>query len=238
MHALTVYFEGLRALDSVEFELQRDEVLGLIGPNGAGKTTLVNVMSGFQRPSAGRITLNGKDVTALGAHRRCRLGIGRTFQAARLFRALSVAENIEAGGLGVGLSRRAARARARALMDRFGLAADAERPAASLPHGRERRVAILRALAGNPRFLLLDEPAAGLNEVESDDLLTVIRGIHEEDGCGVLVIEHDMRLIMRLCDRIHVLDYGRSIAVGPPSAIRSDPAVVAAYLGDRPDRLL
>lgn len=238
VQALSVAFEGLLALDKVDLELRRGEVLGLIGPNGAGKTTLLNVLSGFQRPRAGRVTLDGRDVTGLAPHHRARLGVGRTFQGARIFRALSVAENIEVGGLGAGLSRRAARARARDLMARFGLVAEADRPASSLPHGRGRRVTILRSLAAAPRFLLLDEPAAGLNEAESDDLLALIRDIRDDLGCGLLVIEHDMRLIMRLCDRIHVLDYGKTIASGPPGVIRCDPAVVLAYLGDRLDEAL
>ena len=227
-----VHFEGVKALDEVDLALHPGEILGLIGPNGAGKTTLVNVLTGFQRPSAGAIVLDGRDVTKLPAHRRARLGLARTFQSVRLFDGLTVLENVEVGGLGVGLPRRLARSRAHELLALLRLAERSEEKAGSLPHGDERRLGIARALAMEPTFLLLDEPSAGLDEKETDVLMATIGRIRDEAGCGVLVIEHDMRLIMGLCERIQVLDHGKTIRVGTPDEVRADPAVITAYLGE------
>jgi len=228
---VTVQFEGLRALDGVDLTVAHGEILGLIGPNGAGKTTLVNVLSGFQRPTSGSVWMSGRDVTRRSAGRRARAGLARTFQNVRLFNDLSVLENVEAAAIGVGTSPRAARPLAWRVLERLGLEGAATQAAGSLPYGDERRLGIARALAVRPSFLLLDEPAAGLNEAESFELVTVLAGIRGDVGCGLIVIEHDMAVIMRLCDRLQVLDYGRTIAIGTPAEARRDPAVLAAYLG-------
>lgn len=228
---VTVRFGGLVATDNVTIRLAQDHVLGLIGPNGAGKTTLVNVLSGFQRPSSGRILLGDKDITRFPRDGFARLGVVRTFQAVRLFKGLSVGGNVEVGFVSAGVGRGEARRRARSLLAEFDLADKADKPAASLSYGEERRVGLARALALEPRFLLLDEPAAGLAAAEADDLREMIGRIRKRYGCGVLVIEHNMALVMSLCDEIHVLNSGRTIACGNPAAIRADAAVRAAYLG-------
>jgi branched-chain amino acid transport system ATP-binding protein len=229
---VTVRFEGVAALDGVDCLLHCGEILGLIGPNGAGKTTLVNALTGFQALDHGSIWVSGQDVTQLRAHERARLGISRTFQSTRLFRSLSVFENVELGGLGQGLGRKQAKQRAKELLAGYGMDAIASTRANDLPHGEQRRVGILRALASRPTFLLLDEPAAGLDESETDALMAFVLTMMKRFGCGVLVIEHDMRLIMGMCERIQVLDFGKTIAVGSPEEIRTDPGVAAAYLGD------
>jgi branched-chain amino acid transport system ATP-binding protein len=234
--ALAVHFEGVKAVDGVDLTLSRGEILGLIGPNGAGKTTLVNALTGFQRLTAGSVDIDGVDATGWSSNRLTRAGVARTFQAVRLFPRLTVLENVEAGGVGVGLGRRAAREAAAELLVRHGLARRAHDPASGLPHGEERRLGIVRALASRPRYLLLDEPAAGLNEVEADGLVEALGRIRDDLDCGLMVIEHDMRVIMRLCERIQVLDYGRTISIGTPHEVRRDPAVLTAYLGRRRER--
>jgi ABC-type branched-subunit amino acid transport system ATPase component len=230
---LTVRFGGVRAVDGVDVELRKGEILGLIGPNGAGKTTLVNALSGFQKPTEGQVFLNGEDVTGWRPERLARRGLTRTFQSVRLFPGLTILENVELGGVGVGMRRPAARRWARELLDRLSLADKANSFATGLPHGLERRLGILRALAAKPAFLLLDEPAAGLNERESDELVGALTLIRDDFSCALVVIEHDMRVIMRLCERIQVLDYGRTISIGTPTEVRADPAVLTAYLGRR-----
>ncbi|MEZ0075392.1 ABC transporter ATP-binding protein [Planotetraspora sp. GP83] len=228
---LQVAFQGVKALGGVDIELTRGEIVGLIGPNGAGKTTLVNVLSGYQTPAEGRIHIDGRDVTKLSPHRRARLGLVRTFQAVRLFSGLSVLDNIELGVLSRGLGRRAAKAEAMELLESVGLADRANDLADSVPYGAERRLGILRVLATRPKYLLIDEPAAGLNDSETDDLIATLQRLPERFGVGILVIEHDMKLIMRVCDRIHVLDYGKTIAEGTPEEVRNDPDVQRAYYG-------
>jgi len=230
---LKVHFGGVHAVDGVDLVLTKGEILGLIGPNGAGKTTLVNALSGFQKPTAGTVLMNGRDVTGLSPHRLARRGLARTFQSVRLFPSLTVLENVELGGVGVGMRRPAARKWARELLERLKLDDKTSLYATGLPHGLERRLGIVRALAAKPTFLMLDEPAAGLNEQESDELVSSLMLIRDDFSCALVVIEHDMRLIMRLCERIQVLDYGRTISIGTPAQVRRDPAVLTAYLGRR-----
>ncbi len=231
--AVSVRFGGLSAIEGVSLSLGRREVLGLIGPNGAGKTTFVNVLTGFQRPSAGRVLLAGEDVTGWPPHRRGRAGLARTFQGVRLFRGLSVIENIEAAAVGSGLGRHEAEQRAARILCWMGLEDKAFELADTLPYGGERLVGIGRALATAPSFVLLDEPAAGLSDAECDELMRLIARIPEEFGCGVLLIEHNMRVVMGVCHRIHVIAIGRTIAEGTPEAIQRDAAVIEAYLGTR-----
>jgi branched-chain amino acid transport system ATP-binding protein len=225
-------FQGVQALRGVTLELRRGEVLGLIGPNGAGKSTLVNVLSGFDRPTDGQVLLEGRDVTKWRASRRGRHGLARTFQHSHAFRGLSVRENVEVSALGVGVSPREAARRASELLDLLGLDVYAEAPASSLPHGDERRLGVARALATEPRFVLLDEPAAGLPEAEVPGFAAVVRSVRDDHGAGVLLIDHNMALIMDVCDRIHVLDQGQTLAEGAPAEIRANLDVTAAYLGE------
>jgi branched-chain amino acid transport system ATP-binding protein len=216
----------VQALGGVTLEVRRGEVVGLIGPNGAGKSTLVNVLSGFDRPDAGTVELGGRDVTRWSPHRRGRHGLARTFQHSHGFRALPVRENIEVAALGVGAGPRVASQRADALLERLGLARYAGAPASALAHGDER------ALATEPRFVLMDEPAAGLPEAEVPEFAALVRTVCSAHGAGVLLIDHNMALIMEVCDRIHVLDQGRTLAEGAPAAIRGNLDVAAAYLGE------
>jgi branched-chain amino acid transport system ATP-binding protein len=225
-------FAGVEALRDVTLELHRHEVVGLIGPNGAGKSTLVNVLSGFDVPTAGTVVLEGRDVTRWRAHRRGRAGIARTFQHSRSFRGLSVRENVEVAALGVGTRPAAARRRAEELLVLLGLSAYAERPAGALAHGDERRLGVARALATEPRFVLLDEPAAGLPEAEVPEFAEAVRSVRDEHGAGVLLIDHNMALVMEVCDRLQVLDQGRTLAEGTPAEIRANLDVTAAYLGE------
>ena len=228
---VVVRFEGLVAIDHVSLSFSRREVLGLIGPNGAGKTTLVNVLTGFQLPAAGRVCINGVDVTGWQPHMLARDGVARTFQNGRLFRDYTVRENLEAGAIGVGLSRREARSRAIEVLDWLDLENNADVLAETVPYGTERRVGIARALATHPRWLLLDEPAAGLNDHECEELMSTVSRIPNAFGCGVLIIEHNMRVIMNICERIHVIDFGKTIAEGTPKEVQGNPDVIVAYLG-------
>jgi branched-chain amino acid transport system ATP-binding protein len=234
---ITVQFAGLTALEDVDFTLSSGEVVGLIGPNGAGKTTFINVLSGFLRPSRGRVSLEGRDVTGATAFRIARLGVARTFQSVHPFAGLSVLDNVALGAIGVKVGLREARRRAWEIVNLLEIADQAETRADSLPYGHENLVGLARALAMRPRFVLLDEPASGLSEVETDDLVKILAGVRERFGCGVLIVEHDMSVIMRLCDRVQVLDYGRTISEGTVDEVRTDPAVIEAYLGSESARL-
>jgi branched-chain amino acid transport system ATP-binding protein len=230
--AVSRSFEGVRALQDVTLELHRREVVGLIGPNGAGKSTLVNVLTGFDLPTTGAVEFRDRDITRWSAHRRARSGLTRTFQHSRSLRALSVRENVEVSALGVGLRGREARRRAQELLERLGLAGLADAPAGSLPQGDERRLGVARALVAEPAFVLMDEPAAGLPEAEVPEFAEVVRSVRNDHRAGVLLIDHNMALVMGVCDRIHVLDQGRTLAAGTPGEIRGDLNVAAAYLGE------
>ena len=226
-----MHYAGVRAVDGVDLELRQGEIVGLIGPNGAGKTTFLNAISAFVRLTAGQLSIGEHDVSGWAPQRLVRHGLARTFQEVATFPQLTVFENVEVGALGAGLKRREARAKARELLDKMGLAHHADQPASALPHGDERRVGIARAVASQPRFLLLDEPAAGLDDAESRDLIGTIGNLRDELGCGILLVEHDMRIIFGVCERIQVLDYGKTIAIGTASEISANERVVAAYLG-------
>jgi len=229
---VVVNFQGLRAINRVSLTLARGEVLGLIGPNGAGKTTLVNVLTGFQQVDEGAVHLGGVDTADLKPHERSRRGLVRTFQSVLPFAGLTALENVEAGAMAQGIDRKAAKVEALEVLAALGLADKAERRVNTLPFGEERRVGIARAIAMKPQFLLMDEPGAGLNDAECEELKIVIQRIKGEINCGVLFIEHRMSLVFGLCDRIQVLQQGGTIAIGTPDQIRNDPKVRAAYLGD------
>jgi branched-chain amino acid transport system ATP-binding protein len=224
-------FEGVAALQGVDLEVRRHEVVGLIGPNGAGKTTLVNCMTGFDLPDTGTVALDGGEITRWPVRRRARAGLARTFQHGHLFKGLSVRENVEVAALGVGRPARAARGRAGELLGLLGLQERAHQDAGLLPHGEEMKLGVARALATEPRYVLMDEPAAGLSDTEVPAFADVLRSVRNEHDAGVLVIDHNMALIMGVCDRVYVLDEGKLIAQGPPDEVRRDEQVAAAYLG-------
>lgn len=229
-------FSGLKALSNVSLTVDRKTIVGLIGPNGSGKTTLINTIGGVLKPDKGRIFLNDREITGLSPDAIARLGVGRTFQTARLFASLTVRENVEAGVMIV-RQKNTDKAVDR-LLERFGLTKWARMPAGALAYGIQRRLEIARALGRKPGFLMLDEPAAGLNPDESEELFHLIKDLRDdpETGCGVLIVEHDLHLIMRLCDRICALNEGKTIAQGAPEEVRHNPAVVEAYLGRKKDR--
>jgi branched-chain amino acid transport system permease protein len=225
-------FGGLQALKGVSLRMEVGEIVGLIGPNGSGKTTLVNVIGGIYPAEGGSVTVDGVDVSGWSPHRIAQRRVARTFQNIRLFPNLTVVENVELAGL-IAPPGRPACAVARERLREVGLEGEATRRAATLPYGAQRRVEIARALACEPRYLMLDEPAAGMNEAESDELLHTIKDLRDRYGFGILVIDHDLRLIMRLCERVVVLNDGTVISEGDPHNVQNDPRVAEAYLGRR-----
>ena len=242
---LGIAFGGVKAVDGVAFAVSGGEVLSIIGPNGAGKTTLFNLVSGVYRASRGRVALLGDDVTGATPEALAARGLSRTFQNLQIFARMSAVENVMVGRhlrehtgilvdlLGLPSVTRQNRATRAAAMDRLeavGLVADADRPAGALPYGALKRLEIARALASEPKVLLLDEPAAGCNAVETQEIERLVRRIADM-GVAVVLVEHDMKLVMRISDRVLVLDRGRPLAEGPPQVVRENPAVIEAYLG-------
>jgi len=223
-------FSGVQALTDVSLDVTPHAVLGLIGPNGAGKSTLVNIISGYDQPDTGAVELDGRDITREKPFVRSRHGLARTFQHGHLFNGLTVRENISVTAVGTGQKSKAARERADGLIEEFHLGQWADRPAAALPHGVERRVGVARALATDPSYVLLDEPAAGLNEGEIGEFADNIRLVRDR-GIGVLLIDHNVKLILDVCDRIHVLVEGKTLLEGTPAEVRNSDALVEAYLG-------
>jgi ABC-type branched-subunit amino acid transport system ATPase component len=227
VQAVSKSFDGVDALAGVDLTVGAGELIGIIGPNGSGKTTLLNVASGLLRPSAGRVVVRGRDLTGKRPHVFAKHGIGRTFQQIRLFSHMTVGETVSVGAVAAGRDRDAGDP----LLPRLRLERHVDRVALTLSYGDQRRVEIARALGGGPDVLLLDEPAAGMNPQESDDLLHIVREVRSSLGCAVVIVDHDLRLMMELCERILVLAEGRVIAHGTPHEVRRDPAVIAAYLG-------
>lgn len=232
---IDVSFAGVHALRHVDLELLRGQIVGLIGPNGAGKTTLINVLTGFQSTTQGTLTLDGKPLIGEKADVFRRLGIARTFQSGRLFRELSVLENLEVVAVGLGLTRRQARVSCMEVLHWLGLAHLANTTAGALPYTDERRVGIARAVVGQPQHLLMDEPAAGMSEHEAHDLQELIARIVSDIGCSVLLIEHNVRLVLSTCNPIVMLDAGEIIERGDPAAIQASERVRHAYMGTTSD---
>ncbi len=244
---LTHYFGGLRAVYDFNLEMEQGDLVGLIGPNGAGKTTIFNLVTGAYRPTEGEVLLDGENLVGMRPHEITTRGIARTFQTIRLWNELSVLDNIciaRASRIQYGLvdsilhgkrywdEERQIKRRAFDLLAMFGLDKEAHEAAKNLPYGEQRKVEIARALATEPRLLLLDEPAAGMNPGEISDLMEFIRQIRRDFNLAIWIIEHQMRVIMNICERIKVVDFGETIAYGTPEEIRNNPRVIEAYLGE------
>lgn len=247
---IEVHFGGITAVDGLSLEVNAGEIVGLIGPNGAGKTVSFNVITGLQTPDAGRVQLDGVDVTSMAAHRRTALGLGRTFQLVQLFGGMTVRENlmvaahrfthdgVVGGALRLPQRRRALReagARADAALDFLGLGDLAAAPVDGLPIGQARLVELARALCLRPKVLLLDEPASGLDPTETAALAEMLAEIRRSIGCAMLLVEHDMSVVMQLCDHVYAMAFGRLVADGSPAEVRRHPDVLASYLGEDQD---
>ena len=230
--ALSKRFGGVHAVNGISLEVRAGEIVSLVGPNGAGKTTVFNLVTGFIRPDAGRVTFRGRDVTGMAPEKLCRLGLVRTFQASRVFGDMRVEDNVKVGAMVRGGTGAAIEQGARDALDPFGARMHEylDRPAAKLSFANRRRVELARALATRPVLLAMDEPTAGMNPAETRELMDLIRRLRD-GGLTVLVIEHDMTLVMGISDRVIVLDHGELLTEGPPEAVRANPRVIEAYLG-------